>query len=58
MISPIRVVGDFTLDFSVMLFFSIILLPIIGWKNSISRIEGALLLAFYCMYIGWLATQL
>jgi cation:H+ antiporter len=57
-ISPIRVSGNFTGDYLVMLGMSLVLFPIIGRKSSISRYEGALLLILYSIYIGWLASQI
>ncbi|MFQ6104174.1 MAG: calcium/sodium antiporter [Candidatus Glassbacteria bacterium] len=57
-ISPIRVSGNFTWDFLVMLVMSVILIPMIGSKSSIARYEGALLLILYSVYIGWLASQI
>lgn len=55
MIQPIRVNPlTLRLDMPVMLFFSIILVPIITWKFVISRLQGMFLLSGYGVYIYWL----
>ena len=44
-------------DFIVMLGFTFVLLPFARSGLSLTRIEGMLLLASYCAYIGWISWQ-
>ena len=58
MISPIKVSVNFTWDFVIMMGFSLILIPMIGTRGCVSRREGILLLFLFCIYMGWLASQM
>ena len=49
--------SGFIIDYVIMLFFSILLLPIMLTNFRISRIEGVLLVALYSSYIAWLSYQ-
>ncbi len=45
------------IDFMVMLFVALVTLPVFYIDNRISRIEGALLLAYYLLYITYTTVQ-
>ncbi len=53
-IKPISTDGISLIDASVMLFVSITLLPLAFTQRTISRLEGAFLLAIYGGYLWWL----
>jgi len=55
MIQPIMVNPiSLRLDMPVMLFFSIILVPLITWKFVLTRLQGLFLLSGYGVYVYWL----
>jgi cation:H+ antiporter len=44
-------------DLLVMTGFSILLLPLVMTQSRLSRGEGAVVLAGYAAYVGWLAVR-
>jgi Ca2+/Na+ antiporter len=44
-------------DLIVMTAFSLLLVPLVLTQNRLSRAEGALILAGYVAYIGWLVVR-
>lgn len=58
MISMIRPMAvepvSITQHFPVMIAFALFLYPIARFRSSISKLEGAFLIAAFCVYLGWL----
>lgn len=58
MVQPLEVrFGTFGIDLAVMLGFSLMLLVVFLRSHRLNRIEGAVMLVGYCVYVGWLGTQ-
>ena len=57
LLRPIRNVGIHPVDLGMLLFCSILLLPVMRTGFVISRIEGAFFFLIYCAYTCWLVAQ-
>lgn len=56
-IEPSALPSGGAVDLIVMTGFSLLLLPLVITQNRLGRVEGALMLAGYCGYVGWLVIR-
>jgi len=56
-IEPSALPAGGAVDLMVMTAFSLLLLPLVITQNRLGRLEGALMLAGYCGYVGWLVMR-
>lgn len=57
MVNPLRIVHINWIDFSVMIGFSLLLLPLMRSDYRLSRLEGSIFLISYLTYLGYLISQ-